>query len=109
GPGTADSNHIPSNFDQATGLERYEMMAELEGRKPWDIDPIVPAKIGTAKEPIVVESVDDFRLIGCSGFPAESHDLIWIRVQQQKDVDRCPECGCAFQLKYVGEEHAHHH
>jgi hypothetical protein len=29
-------NIIPSNFDQATGLERAEMLAEMEGRSIFE-------------------------------------------------------------------------
>ncbi|KAJ3360688.1 Cytochrome c oxidase subunit 4 [Allomyces javanicus] len=100
GPG-AKPGTIPTELDQATGLERHEYLSELEGRDAFDMKPLEMTHLGTVTSPIVVKSVDDVRYVGCSGYPAESHENIWIRVSEDKGVNRCPECGCCYQLKKV--------
>jgi hypothetical protein len=32
------------------------------------------------------------RIVGCTGVPADSHDVIWFQVNKEKQR-RCPECG----------------
>jgi hypothetical protein len=34
------------------------------------------------------------RHVGCTGFPADSHDTIWMTVDNKLKNHRCPECGC---------------
>lgn len=34
------------------------------------------------------------RHVGCTGFPADSHDTIWMTVNNKLKNHRCPECGC---------------
>jgi hypothetical protein len=34
------------------------------------------------------------RHVGCTGFPADSHDTIWMLVNDKIKNHRCPECGC---------------
>ncbi|KAJ1501080.1 Cytochrome c oxidase subunit 4 [Coelomomyces lativittatus] len=85
-------------MEQAAGLARLEYIAKLEGVKLFDMDPIYISRLGTPKDPIIVQSVDENRYVGCTGFPSDSHELLWINVTETKDVDRCPECGCCFRL-----------
>lgn len=33
------------------------------------------------------------RQIGCTGFPVDSHDTIWITGSIEREHTRCPECG----------------
>jgi hypothetical protein len=35
---------------------------------------------------------DTERIVGCTGSPADSHDILWFRVTTEK-TSRCPECG----------------
>ncbi|KAG2617152.1 hypothetical protein PVAP13_3NG178783 [Panicum virgatum] len=49
----------------ATGLEREELEAELQGKKRFDMDPPV-GPFGT-KEPAVIESYYNKRIVGCPG------------------------------------------
>lgn len=37
------------------------------------------------------------RVVGCSGFPVDTHDIIWMNAQADK-VARCPECGCGMSF-----------
>ncbi|KAL7750092.1 Cytochrome c oxidase subunit 4 [Sorochytrium milnesiophthora] len=100
GPG-AKAGTVPSDMEQSTGLERFEYLGALEGRDVFDMKPLEMTHMGTPKNPIVVKSVEDVRYVGCTGFPADSHDTLWLRVSDTKGVDRCSECGCCYQLKVV--------
>jgi cytochrome c oxidase subunit 5b len=78
----------PSDLDQATGIERMELLSKLEGKDPFFMEPLEMTRLGTPKDPIVVASLaslscgtltsrssciqDDYRIVGCSGFPADS-------------------------------------
>ncbi|KAI8064500.1 cytochrome c oxidase [Gongronella butleri] len=108
GPGAADGT-VPTDLEQATGLERQELLAKLEGRELFDVEPLHMTHLGSVKEPIVVKSHDPIRFVGCTGFPVESHDTIWINLDKTHEHDRCPECGCVFKMDFVGSEHDHHH
>lgn len=33
------------------------------------------------------------RQVGCTGFPADSHDTIWLALNRDIEHHRCPECG----------------
>ncbi|KAJ7639867.1 cytochrome c oxidase subunit VB-domain-containing protein [Mycena polygramma] len=102
GPGGKD-------FEQATGLERFEMLGEMEGIDVFDETPLDSSRVGTKKDPIMVLSYDPVRTVGCTGSPADSHDIIWINVP--KDRQRfCTECGSVYALDYQGvEAETHHH
>ncbi|KAI9178804.1 Cytochrome c oxidase subunit 4 [Blastocladiella emersonii ATCC 22665] len=108
GPGTQPGK-IPTDLEQSTGLERFEYLSELEGRNAFDMKPLEPTHLGTPANPIVVESVENVRYVGCTGYPVDSHDTIWIRVNKTKEegVNRCPECGGSYQLKMVDAPHFH--
>ncbi|KAI8924894.1 cytochrome c oxidase subunit VB-domain-containing protein [Entophlyctis helioformis] len=106
-PGFREPGQVPTNYELAAGLERYEYLKTLKGEDPWeDMHPIVLTKKGTAKEPIVVRGVDPERYVGCTGFPADSHEAVWLTVRPHGKVDRCPHCGNVF--KYIREEDHHH-
>lgn len=108
GPG-GKAGEIPTDLEQATGLERQELLAKLQGKELFDMEPLNMTHIGTPKNPVVVQSHDPIRFIGCTGFPAESHDVIWINLDKSHEHDRCPECGSVFTMDFVGSEEDHHH
>ncbi|KAJ1654967.1 Cytochrome c oxidase subunit 4 [Dispira simplex] len=97
-PGT-----VPTSYDQAAGLERAELLARLEGRELFSMKPLEMTHLGTKKNPILIDSIDEVRHVGCTGYPAESHSLIWINVERKHEIDRCPECGCVYKMNYIGE------
>ncbi|KAF7327845.1 hypothetical protein MKEN_00364300 [Mycena kentingensis (nom. inval.)] len=107
GPG-GKPGEVPTDFEQATGLERFEMLGEMEGIDVFDETPLDSSRVGTKKDPIMVLSYDPLRVIGCTGSPADSHDIIWINLTKERQRF-CTECGSVYQLDYQGEADAHHH
>ncbi|KAJ7931551.1 cytochrome c oxidase subunit VB-domain-containing protein [Mycena leptocephala] len=110
GPG-GKAGEVPTDFEQATGLERFEMLGEMEGIDVFDETPLDSSRVGTKKDPIMVLSYDPVRTIGCTGSPADSHDIIWINVPKERQRF-CTECGSVYALDYQGvEDHhdVHHH
>jgi hypothetical protein len=41
------------------------------------------------------------RHVGCTGFPADSHDTIWMLVNDKIKNHRCPECGCGMFCSFL--------
>lgn len=107
GPGAKEGT-IPTDLEQATGLERLELLAKLEGIDVFDTKPLDASRRGTVADPILVELYDDYRYIGCTGSPADSHDVQWMRLTNDK-LSRCWECGSVYKLKECGVPHANHH
>lgn len=69
---------------------------------------------GTLDDPIVVRSFGDEQYVGCTGCPADSHNVIWLTTSRDRPIERCPECGSVYKLDYVGppeshDEHGHGH
>ncbi|KAK4748252.1 hypothetical protein SAY87_014838 [Trapa incisa] len=85
----------------ATGHEREELEAELEGRELLDINyPVGP--FGTKEAPAVVKSYYDKRVVGCPGGEGEDeHDVVWFWLEKGKPHE-CPVCSQYFVLEVVG-------
>ncbi|KAJ8756016.1 hypothetical protein K2173_024562 [Erythroxylum novogranatense] len=85
----------------ATGHEREELEAELEGRKLLDIDhPEGP--FGTKEAPAVIQSYYDKRIVGCPGGEGEDeHDVVWFWLEKGRPHE-CPVCSQYFVLEVVG-------
>ncbi|KAJ7756464.1 cytochrome c oxidase subunit VB-domain-containing protein [Mycena maculata] len=108
GPG-GKTGEVPTDFEQATGLERFELLGEMEGVDVFDESPLESGRVGTKKDPIMVASNDPMRIIGCTGCPADSHDIIWINLSKERQRF-CNECGSVYQLDYQGgEQELNHH
>ncbi|KIY44047.1 COX5B-domain-containing protein [Fistulina hepatica ATCC 64428] len=94
---------IPTNFEQATGVERFELLGQLQGTNVFDVDsPLDSSRVGTKKDPILVPSLDTMRIVGCTGSPADSHGVLWFPVHKDKQA-RCGECGSVYALNYITE------
>ncbi|KAF8806970.1 cytochrome c oxidase polypeptide IV [Phlegmacium glaucopus] len=104
----AKSGSVPTDLEQATGLERLQLLGELEGINIFDDGPLDSSRIGTKADPVLVPSYDVERIIGCTGVPADSHDILWFNLHKGKQ-GRCTECGSVYALNFMGEEHAEHH
>lgn len=66
GPGAAPGE-VPTDLQQATGLERQELLAKLKGKELFDMEPLNMTHLGTKENPIVVKSYDNIRFVGCTG------------------------------------------
>lgn len=104
----AKEGTFPTDIEQATGLERLELLAKLEGIELFDTKPLDASRIGTLADPILVESYDDYRYVGCTGSPADSHLIQWLKPTTE-EVARCWECGSVYKLKPVGVPSDDHH
>ncbi|KAI8905154.1 cytochrome c oxidase subunit VB-domain-containing protein [Gorgonomyces haynaldii] len=107
-PGFRESGAVATDYELAAGKERYEYLTTLKGEDPWtDMHPVYLTKKGTAKDPIVVKGFDAERYIGCTGFPADSHEPVYLTVRPHKNghVDRCPHCGNAFKYEQLEDHH----
>ncbi|KIY71499.1 COX5B-domain-containing protein [Cylindrobasidium torrendii FP15055 ss-10] len=108
GPGIK-AGEVPSAYDQTTGLERLQLLGEIEGINVFDQEPLDSSRVGTKADPIVITSLSDNRIVGCTGSPADSHDVEWFVVNHNKQR-RCHECGSVYVVENLNadSEHAHH-
>lgn len=53
----AKPGEIPSDEQQATGLERFELVSKLQGVDVFGMEPIKMTRAGTTSEPIKIESL----------------------------------------------------
>ncbi|KAK6457700.1 cytochrome c oxidase polypeptide IV mitochondrial precursor [Scheffersomyces xylosifermentans] len=107
GPG-AKPGTIPTDLDQATGLERLEILAKREGVDVFDLENPITEGSGTIEDPYLVPTYLGFRYVGCKGKDGEDHKPYWMKVEEGK-LARCWQCGTVLKTKYLGEPgHAHH-
>ncbi|CAO2813982.1 unnamed protein product [Amaranthus hypochondriacus] len=100
----------------ATGHEREEIEAELQGKDILEINyPVGP--FGTKENPAIVKSYYDKRIVGCPGGEGEDeHDVVWFWLEKGKSYE-CPVCTQYFKLEVVGpggdpeghDDDEHHH
>jgi len=98
----APPGQMPTDEEQATGLERLELLGEMQGVNVFDEEPLDSSRLGTLEDPVKVFSLDTERIIGCTGSPADSHDLHWFLLTDKKNR-RCPECGSVYTLDFQGD------
>ncbi|XP_074334535.1 cytochrome c oxidase subunit 5b-2, mitochondrial-like [Apium graveolens] len=85
----------------ATGHEREELEAQLQGRNILDIN-FPEGPFGTKEAPAIVKSVYDKRIVGCPGVDGEDeHDVVWFWLEKGKPHE-CPVCSQYFKLEVVG-------
>jgi hypothetical protein len=56
GPG-AKPGTVPTDLEQSTGIERYEILARMEGHDPFDRKPLAVNHMGTLDNPVKVFSL----------------------------------------------------
>ncbi|BCS29156.1 cytochrome c oxidase subunit IV [Aspergillus puulaauensis] len=111
-PPGAKSGSIPTDIEQATGLERLELIGKMQGIDIFDMRPLDASRKGTLDNPIIVNGAGDEQYAGCTGFPADSHQVNWLTVSRERPLERCSECGNVVKLNYVGpldDPHSHDH
>ncbi|KAI7727406.1 hypothetical protein M8C21_009512 [Ambrosia artemisiifolia] len=114
------SGNVAANVEDvmpiATGHEREELEAELQGRDILDIN-FPEGPFGTKEAPAVVKSYYDQRIVGCPGAEGEDeHDVVWFWLKKGEPHE-CPVCSQYFTLEVVGpgglpdglDEDEHHH
>ncbi|KAF2273115.1 cytochrome c oxidase polypeptide IV [Westerdykella ornata] len=110
-PPGAKPGTVPTDLEQATGLERLEILGKMQGIDVFDMKPLDSSRVGTLEDPIVVNSAGEEQYVGCTGCPADSHQVLWITLTREEPVARCMECGSAYKMHYIGppdDPHAHH-
>merc|ERR1712230_323402 len=110
-PGGAPGT-VPTDLEQATGLERLEILGKMQGIDIFDMSPLPSDRKGTFEDPIIVKSAGDEIQAGCTGSPADSHIVKWLVMSRKRPFERCPECGSCYRMDYVGppdDPHHHHH
>jgi len=56
GEGSAPGE-VPTDESQSTGLERFELLGKLQGVDVFDMKPLESSRLGTKKDPILVQSL----------------------------------------------------
>ncbi|KAL1956740.1 hypothetical protein VTO42DRAFT_6890 [Malbranchea cinnamomea] len=108
GPG-AKPGTVPTDLEQATGLERLELLGKMQGVDIFDMRPLDASRLGTKEDPIIVKSAGPEQYVGCTGVPADSHNVVWLTLSRDRPLERCGECGNCIKMEYIGEEDAHDH
>ncbi|XP_028930278.1 cytochrome c oxidase subunit 5B, mitochondrial [Ornithorhynchus anatinus] len=86
---------IPTDEEQATGLEREILMAEKKGLDPYNL--LAPkGAAGTREEPNLVPSITDKRIVGCI-CEEDNSAVIWFWLHKG-ETQRCPNCGTHYKL-----------
>lgn len=91
GPG-ARPGTVPTDLEQATGLERLEILGKMEGVDIFDMRPLDASRKGTMENPIMVRSAGDEQYAGCTGSPADSHVVTWLGVSDEPICHGCAQC-----------------
>ncbi|KAI9670199.1 MAG: Cytochrome c oxidase subunit 4 [Alyxoria varia] len=113
-PEGANPGTVPTDLEQATGLERLEILGKMQGIDVFDMKPLPGDRLGTLEEPVMVKSAGDEQYCGCRGIPAGSHRKIWIVLSRKRPLGRCTECGSCYMMEYIGppddphDDHHHH-
>ncbi|XP_040499096.1 cytochrome c oxidase subunit 5B, mitochondrial-like [Ursus maritimus] len=91
----ASGGGVPTDDDQATGLEREVMKAARKGPDPYNI--LAPkAAAGTKEDPNLVPSITKKQIAGCI---CKGDDSIVILFWLHKgEPQRCPSCGTHYKL-----------
>nr|XP_014332446.1 PREDICTED: cytochrome c oxidase subunit 5B, mitochondrial isoform X3 [Bos mutus] len=86
---------VPTDEEQATGLEREVMLAARKGQDPYNI--LAPkATSGTKEDPNLVPSITNKRIVGCI-CEEDNSTVIWFWLHKG-EAQRCPSCGTHYKL-----------
>ncbi|XP_026884639.1 cytochrome c oxidase subunit 5B, mitochondrial [Electrophorus electricus] len=93
---------IPSDEQQATGLEKVIMRSMKEGTDPYNLQkPKMYA--GTKEEPHIVPSINNKRLVGCI-CEEDNTTIVWFWLHEG-GAQRCPSCGAHYKLVHHDMPH----
>ncbi|OCT86620.1 cytochrome c oxidase subunit 5B, mitochondrial [Xenopus laevis] len=86
---------IPTDEEQATGLEKKVMAAMKEGTDPYSM--LKPQQYaGTKDDPHIVPSITNKRIVGCI-CEEDNTAVIWFWLHDG-EAQRCPSCGSHYKL-----------
>ncbi|XP_072247455.1 cytochrome c oxidase subunit 5B2 [Leuresthes tenuis] len=86
---------IPTDDEQATGLERRTLQALKQGKDPYSI--LKPQHYtGTREDPHIVPSISNKRLVGCL-CEEDNTAIVWFWLHEG-NAQRCPSCGSHYKL-----------
>ncbi|KAJ8400962.1 hypothetical protein AAFF_G00389190 [Aldrovandia affinis] len=86
---------VPTDEEQATGLEKDIMRAWKKGNDPYSI--FKPKEYaGSKQDPHIVPSVTHQRMVGCV-CEEDNTAVVWFWLHAG-DAQRCPSCGAHYQL-----------
>uniref|UniRef100_A0A8C5ZW25 Cytochrome c oxidase subunit 5B, mitochondrial n=1 Tax=Marmota marmota marmota TaxID=9994 RepID=A0A8C5ZW25_MARMA len=85
----ASGGVVPTDDEQATGLEREVLMATRKGLDPYNISS------GTKEDPKLVPSITHKRNIGCI-CEEDNNAVIWFLLHKG-ETQRCPNCGTHYK------------
>ncbi|KAF9173105.1 Cytochrome c oxidase subunit 4 [Mortierella sp. AD011] len=117
GPGAAPGA-VATDLDQATGLERAELLGKMQGKDIFDLAPLEFSVRGTKANPTIIHSRDPVRYVGCTGVGEETHEVRWLLIDETHEFDRCDQCGNVYKwaayepdenFPAVEKGHHHHH
>ncbi|XP_057675147.1 cytochrome c oxidase subunit 5B, mitochondrial [Corythoichthys intestinalis] len=86
---------IPTDEEQATGLEKIIMKAMKEGTDPYSM--MKPKEYaGSKADPHLVPSITNKRIVGCV-CEEDNTAVVWFWLHQG-EAQRCPSCGSHYKL-----------
>ncbi|XP_065152322.1 cytochrome c oxidase subunit 5B2 [Paramisgurnus dabryanus] len=86
---------IPTDDEQAAGLERRILQALKKGQDPYSI--LKPKEYtGTRDDPHIVPSINNKRLVGCL-CEEDNTAIVWFWLHEGNQ-QRCPSCGSHYKL-----------
>uniref|UniRef100_A0A673HDE8 Cytochrome c oxidase subunit 5B, mitochondrial n=1 Tax=Sinocyclocheilus rhinocerous TaxID=307959 RepID=A0A673HDE8_9TELE len=86
---------IPTDEEQATGLEKKIMNAMKTGTDPYNI--LKPKEYaGSKSDPHLVPSITNKRIIGCV-CEEDNTAVVWFWLHEG-EAQRCPSCGSHYKL-----------
>ncbi|XP_043110582.1 cytochrome c oxidase subunit 5B, mitochondrial [Puntigrus tetrazona] len=89
------SEGIPTDEEQAAGLERRVLQAMKKGQDPYSI--FKPKEYtGSRDDPHIVPSINNKRLVGCL-CEEDNTAVVWFWLHEG-DAQRCPSCGSHYKL-----------
>ncbi|XP_030058991.1 cytochrome c oxidase subunit 5B, mitochondrial [Microcaecilia unicolor] len=93
---------IPTDEEQATGLERKTLQALKKGLDPYSM--LKPKEYaGTKEDPHIVPSIQNQRLVGCI-CEEDNSAIVWFWVHAG-EAQRCPSCGAHYKLVHHDVPH----
>ncbi|XP_036112769.1 cytochrome c oxidase subunit 5B, mitochondrial-like [Molossus molossus] len=91
----ASGGGVPTDDDQATGLEWEVMLAARKGLDPYNM-PAPKAASGTKEDPSLVPLITNKQIVGCI-CEEENSAVIWFWLHKG-ETQRCPSCGTHYKL-----------